>query len=104
MGHPEAIENPFYMIAPNWFSIPLLIIATIATVIASQAVITATFSLTKQAILLGLCPRIPVIQTSRERAGQIYIPQMNFVLFIGTMLLILSFRNSSNMTHAMESQ
>ncbi|KTD27931.1 KUP system potassium uptake protein [Legionella maceachernii] len=100
IGHPEAIENPFYMIAPNWFSIPLLIIATIATVIASQAVITATFSLTKQAILLGLCPRIPVIQTSRERAGQIYIPQMNFVLFIGTMLLILSFRNSSNMTHA----
>ncbi|KTD33290.1 KUP system potassium uptake protein [Legionella nautarum] len=98
--YPEAIVNPFFMIAPNWFSIPLLIIATIATVIASQAVITATFSLTKQAILLGLCPRIPVIQTSKKHVGQIYIPQMNFLLFIGTMVLIFTFRNSSNMTHA----
>ncbi len=100
LEHPEAIENPFYMISPGWFSVPLLLLATIATVIASQAVITATFSLTKQAILLGLCPRIPVIQTSKEHIGQIYIPQMNFLLFIGTMLLIFTFKNSSGMTHA----
>ncbi|CDZ75750.1 potassium transport protein Kup [Legionella massiliensis] len=100
ISHPEAIANPFYMIAPDWFSIPLLIISTIATVIASQAVITATFSLTKQAILLGLCPRIPIIQTSKEHIGQIYIPQMNFVLLIGTLLLIFTFKSSSNMTHA----
>lgn len=98
--HPEAIENPFYMLAADWFSIPLLIMATIATVIASQAVISATFSLTKQAILLGLCPRITIIQTSKERVGQIFIPQMNFLLFVGTIFLIFAFKNSSAMAHA----
>lgn len=100
ISHPEAIANPFYMLAPDWFSVPLLIISTIATVIASQAVISATFSLTKQAILLGLCPRIPIIQTSKEHVGQIYIPQMNFLLLVGTQTLILMFKNSSSMTHA----
>lgn len=98
--HPEAIANPFYMLSPDWFSIPLLLIATVATVIASQAVISATFSLTKQAILLGLCPRIPIVQTSHKHAGQIYIPQMNFFLLFGTLLLIFTFKNSSAMAHA----
>jgi KUP system potassium uptake protein len=100
ISHPAAIVNPFYMIAPDWFFIPLLIISTIATIIASQAVITATFSLTKQAILLGLCPRIPIVQTSKEYIGQIYIPQMNLLLLIGTLLLVITFKTSSNMTHA----
>jgi KUP system potassium uptake protein len=100
LKHPEAIENPFYMLSPDWFHIPLLIIATASTVIASQAVISATFSLTKQAVLLGLYPRLPIIQTSKEHVGQIYIPQMNFVLLVGTLLLIFTFKNSSNMTHA----
>lgn len=98
--HPDAIANPFYMIAPDWFFIPLLLISTIATVIASQAVISATFSLTKQAILLGLCPRIPIIQTSKERVGEIYIPQMNYLLLFGTLALIITFKSSSAMAHA----
>lgn len=100
IAHPEAIRNPFYMLPPSWFAVPMLCLATIATVIASQAVISATFSLTKQAILLGLCPRFPVIQTSRYHYGQIYIPQMNFLLLIGTLVLILHFRSSSALAHA----
>lgn len=98
--HPEAISNPFYMIAPSWFYLPLIILATIATIIASQAVISATFSLTKQAVLLGLCPRIPIIQTSKEFSGQIYVPQINFILFIGTMILAFSFQSSDRLAHA----
>lgn len=98
--HPEAISNPFYMIAPSWFYIPLIILATVATIIASQAVITATFSLTKQAVLLGLCPRIPIIQTSKEYYGQIYVPQINFILFVGTLVLSFTFKTSDNMAHA----
>ena len=98
--HPEDISNPFYLISPPWFFIPLLIISTIATVIASQAVISATFSMTKQAVLLGLYPRLPIIQTSLKQRGQIYIPQVNFFLFLGTILLILMFGSSSRLTHA----
>ncbi|CEK11788.1 potassium transporter Kup [Legionella hackeliae] len=98
--HPEAIENPFYMLAPDWFFIPLLILSTAATVIASQAVISATFSITRQAVLLGLYPRLPIIQTSKEHVGQVYIPQVNFFLLIGTLILILTFRSSSGMAHA----
>ena len=98
--HPAAIKNPFYLLAPAWFMLPLLCLATLATIIASQAVISATFSLTKQAILLGLCPRIPIIQTSKDSIGQIYIPQMNFLLLAGTLLLILNFKTSSQMAHA----
>ncbi|KTD23267.1 potassium transporter Kup [Legionella londiniensis] len=99
LNNPEAIVNPFYMLAPPGFSIWLLIIATLATVIASQAVITATFSLTKQAVLLGLYPHLPIVQTSGMR-GQIYIPQMNMILAIGTVLLILVFQSSNALAHA----
>lgn len=98
--HPEAISNPFFMIAPNWFSLPLIIIATLATIIASQAMISATFSLTKQAILLTLCPRIPIIQTSEHHIGQVYIPQLNIILFVGTLLLALTFKTSDKLAHA----
>jgi KUP system potassium uptake protein len=98
--HPEEISNPFFMIAPEGFSLPLIILATIATIIASQAVISATFSLTKQAVLLSLCPRIPIIQTSKEHSGQIYIPQINFILFIGTLLFALTFKTSANLANA----
>lgn len=98
--HPEAINNPFFMIAPSWFYLPLVMIATVATIIASQAVISAIFSLTKQAILLGLCPRFPVKQTSAERIGQIYIPQINIILFLGTILFSLTFQTSDNLAHA----
>ena len=98
--HPEAIDNPFYLLAPQWFFIPLVCLSTVATVIASQAVITATFSLTRQAVLLGLYPRLPIIQTSSQNYGQIFIPQMNLFLMMGTLLLLLAFKNSSALTHA----
>ncbi|PJD90451.1 MAG: potassium transporter Kup [Legionella sp.] len=98
--HPEYIDNPFFMIAPIEFSIPLVILATAATIIASQAVISATFSLTKQAVLLGLCPKIAIVQQSKIYAGQIYVPHINFILAVGTLLFVLVFRSSNNMAHA----
>lgn len=97
---PDAIVNPFYSIAPSWFSYPLLILATMATIIASQAVISATFSLAKQAVLLELYPRIAIVQTSAKEKGQIYVPQMNAILAIGTLLLVITFKSSSALTHA----
>lgn len=100
LKNPAIISNPFFLIAPDWFYFPLLIIATIATVIASQAVISATFSLAKQAILLGICPRIPIVYTSREHQGQVYVPHINAILAVGTFLLLLTFKSSSNLAHA----
>lgn len=100
LKHPEATINPFYLMAPAWFEIPLLVIATMATIIASQAVISATFSLTKQAVLLGLYPRLPIKQTSKSIRGQIYVPQMNFILGLGALILVLIFKNSSAIAHA----
>ena len=100
LAHPDDIINPFYLLAPGWFSVPLMIIATLATIIASQAVISATFSLTKQAVLLGLYPHLPIVQTSKTKIGQIYIPQMNLILAIGTLLLIFAFKNANALTHA----
>lgn len=100
LKHPEAIVNPFYLLAPSWFLVPLLIIATLATIIASQAVISATFSLTRQAVLLGLYPHLPIVQTSGKERGQIYIPQMNLALGLGTILLVTTFKSSNAMSHA----
>ena len=97
---PGDVINPFYLMAPDWFYFPLLILATMATIIASQAVITATFSLTKQAVLLDLYPRLHIVQTSGSKIGQIYIPQMNLILAIGTLLLVFTFKNSNALTHA----
>ncbi len=100
LDHPAAISNPFYRLAPTWFLIPLIMIAALATIIASQAVISATFSMTKQAVLLGFYPHLPIVQTSRLQQGQIYIPQMNRLLAIGTLFLILTFKSSTSLTHA----
>ena len=100
LNHPEAIENPFYYLAPTGFAVPLLVIATCATIIASQAVISATFSLMRQAVLLGLYPHLSIVQTSDARRGQIYIPQVNMMLAIGTLLLVMFLKTSSSMTHA----
>lgn len=100
LNNPTAIHNPFYSLAPEWFSYPLLVIATLATIIASQAVISATFSITKQAILLDLYPKVPIVQTSHEEKGQVYVPQMNFFLAVGTLFFVLAFKNSSAMAHA----
>jgi KUP system potassium uptake protein len=100
LAHPDAIISPFYLLAPDWFALPLIVLATLATIIASQAVISATFSLTKQAVLLGLYPHLPIVQTSGTKIGQIYVPQMNLILAIGTLFLILNFKSSAALTHA----
>lgn len=100
LNHPDAIHNPFYSLAPQWFLYPLLTIATLATIIASQAVISATFSITKQAVLLDLYPKVPIVQTSPEEKGQVYVPQMNFFLAIGTICFVLAFKHSSAMAFA----
>lgn len=100
LEHHAAIVNPFYLSAPITLLWPLLLLATIATIIASQAIISATYSVTRQAILLGLYPRLSIIQTSKQMEGQIYIPQMNTILLLGALFLILSFRSASALTHA----
>lgn len=97
---PQAISNPFYLLAPSMLMIPLLLLATAATIIASQAVISGTFSLTRQAILLGFLPRLQITHTSDESKGQIYLPTVNWLLFITIMVLILAFGSSSNLAAA----
>lgn len=100
LAHPEAIESPFYRLYPGWALIPMVVLATIATVIASQAVITGAFSFTRQAIQLGLMPRLEIRHTSESVAGQIYLPRVNQVLFVGVLLVTLTFRSSSNLAAA----
>ena len=100
LSHPEAIENPFYRMVPDSFLVPLICLATAATVIASQAVITGAFSLVRQAIQLGLLPRFEVRYTSEAHAGQIYLPKVNILLLIGVLLLVGLFRTSSGLASA----
>ena len=98
--HPEAIVNPFYRLAPGWALYPLVLLATAATVIASQALITGAFSLTMQAIQLGYLPRMQIAHTSIRQRGQIYIPAINWMLMVACIALVLSFRSSSNLAAA----
>jgi KUP system potassium uptake protein len=100
LAHPEAIEHPFYRLAPGWMLLPLIGLATVATVIASQAVITGAFSIVSQAVQLGLLPRFEVRYTSAAHAGQIYLPRVNLLLLIGVLLLVLMFRTSSGLAGA----
>lgn len=100
MGHPEAIENPFYLLAPSWALYPLLILATLATVIASQAVISGAFSLTRQAIQLGYSPRMNILHTSGDEMGQIYIPAVNWLLMISVFILVAGFKSSTALASA----
>lgn len=100
LAHPETIENPFFFLYPDWALIPVVIIATMATIIASQAVITGAFSLARQAIQLGLLPRLDVRHTSDTHAGQIYLPQINVLLLIGVLLLVVLFGSSSKLATA----
>ncbi len=100
LTHPETMENPFYRLYPDWALLPIVMLATVATVIASQAVITGAFSLTQQAVQLGLLPRLAVRHTSEEMAGQIYLPQVNWLLFVGVVFVIALFRTSSNLAAA----
>jgi KUP system potassium uptake protein len=100
LSDPSAIENSFYRMVPEMLLIPLVVLATAATVIASQAVITGAFSLIRQAVQLGLLPRFEVRYTSESHAGQIYLPRVNRLLLIGVVLLVLLFRTSSGLASA----
>ncbi len=97
LADPTAIKNPFYLLAPQWALLPLVVLATCAAVIASQAVISGAFSLTRAAIQMGYCPRIRLLHTSERQIGQIYVPFVNWTLFIAVTLLVLGFRSSDNL-------
>jgi KUP system potassium uptake protein len=100
LKNPEAVKNPFYMMAPDWALIPLLVLATLAAVIASQALITGAFSVTKQVIQLGYLPRLNVLHTSVREAGQIYMPFVNWGLFVAIVLAVVMFKTSGNLAAA----
>jgi KUP system potassium uptake protein len=100
LRNPQAAHNPFYLLAPRWALYPLVGLAAIATVIASQAIISGVYSLTSQAIQLGYLPRMEIIHTSKAEMGQIYMPSVNWALMVATIALVLGFRNSSNLASA----
>ena len=97
---PTAAHNPFYLLAPKWALYPLVALATVATIIASQAIISGVFSLTRQAIQLGYLPRMQIIHTSSVEIGQVYIPSVNWAVMVATIALVLGFRSSSNLAGA----
>ena len=100
LGRPATIENPFFLMFPSWALWPIVLLSTAATVIASQAVITGAYSVTRQAIQLGLLPRFSIRHTSGEVEGQIYLPRVNRMLLLGVILLVLLFRTSSGLASA----
>ena len=100
LGSPEAIKNPFYLMFPDWALIPMVVLATMATVIASQAVISGAFSLTSMAIKMGYVPRMAIEHTSHRQMGQIYIPFVSWTLFICVVSLVLGFKTSSSLANA----
>jgi len=100
LANPQMIENPFYRLYPSWALIPMVVLATAATVIASQAVITGAFSFTRQAIQLGLVPRLEIRHTSESVAGQIYLPRVNQILLVGVLIVVLIFQSSSELAAA----
>jgi KUP system potassium uptake protein len=99
-GNPKAIENPFFPLYPQWALLPMVALATAATLIASQAVITGAYSLTQQAIQLGLLPRLEIRHTSETQVGQIYMPRINALLLLGVLVLVMLFRSSSALASA----
>lgn len=100
LGNPEAVRNPFYLLAPGWALLPMVALATLATIIASQAVISGAFSLTRQAIQLGYVPRMFIQHTSSEEQGQIYIGTVNWALMVGVVLLVIGFESSGALAAA----
>ncbi len=100
LSDPSAAADPFFAMAPSWARIPLVALATLATIIASQAVISGAFTVLRQATRLGVLPRLKVVQTSREEGGQIYVPAINGILFVGVVALILAFRSSTALADA----
>lgn len=100
LHNPEAIKNPFYLMAPNWALLPLVILATFSTVIASQALITGVFSLTMQAVQLQYVPRVSIAHTSQKEFGQVYVKSVNLILMFACIALVLTFKTSSNLAAA----
>jgi KUP system potassium uptake protein len=100
LNDPEAIENPFFLLAPEWFRLPLVVLATAATIIASQAMISGAYSIARQCVQLGFLPRLIVRHTSETEEGQIYLPQVNLAMLIGVVILVLEFRTSESLAAA----
>ena len=100
LADPEAIKNPFYLMLPAWAMLPMVVLATCAAVIASQAVITGAYSVTRQAVQLGYIPRLEILHTSERAIGQIYVPFVNWVLLAAVITLVLTFRSSENLANA----
>ena len=100
LGHPATISNPFFLLAPGWARLPMVFLATVATVIASQAVITGAFSVAHQAARLGYLPRLRIQYTSEQIMGQIYIPWINWLLLVSVLALVLAFRSSAALAYA----
>ncbi len=100
ISHPEALDNPFFLLAPPFLRLPLVVLATFATVIASQAVISGAYSITRQCMQLGLLPRMTVRHTSTIEEGQIYVPQVNTFLAVGVLILVLAFKTSDSLASA----
>ncbi len=100
LANPAGVKNPFYLMLPGWALLPMVALATAATVIASQAVISGAFSVTRQAIQLGYIPRLEILHTSSRAIGQIYVPFVNWTLFVAVLLLVLGFRTSDSLANA----
>lgn len=100
LKNPAAVENPFFFLAPEWARLPLVVLATLATIIASQAVISGAYSVSQQAVQLGFLPRLKILHTSAKAAGQIYVPLVNWGLLILVILLVMGFKSSSNLAAA----
>ncbi len=100
LQHPQAIENPFYLLAPAWALVPMVLLATAATVIASQAVISGAFSIANQSVQMGFLPRMEIRQTSDQAQGQIYVPFTNWTLYLAVVFLVFTFQSSSNLAAA----
>ncbi|GAA0603508.1 potassium transporter Kup [Craurococcus roseus] len=100
LSDPAALENPFYLLAPEWLRLPLVVLATAATIIASQAMISGAYSIARQCVQLGFLPRLVVRHTSETEEGQIYLPQINAMLLVGVLILVVSFRTSDSLAAA----
>ncbi|MDB5368716.1 MAG: potassium transporter Kup [Roseomonas sp.] len=100
LSDPHALENPFYLLAPDWLRLPMVVLATLATIIASQAMISGAFSIGRQCVQLGFLPRLVVLHTSETEEGQIYMPQINYALLAGVVILVLAFHNSDSLAAA----
>jgi len=100
LDSPKAIDNPFFLLVPDWGRIPMVLLATVATVIASQAVISGAFSVTRQAVQLGFLPRLKILHTSEHEIGQVYSPAVNWTLFVAVVALVVGFGSSKNLASA----